>query len=193
MNKKIEFPEHIIIVDVEFLNFMVSNFREFLSTQLNRELPDLSIAELFTCLALDSKIEEGVKEIQVLLLHDKNTSKLQFATPSSLEKELNGVAFKSSLGEFVFSAVSTENLTSVDTLFLDLLTLGLESEKTKKILLISDDQYDEDLIKLLKEKSSDNKEVFQFRMVEPEIKLPCKWDMLVFPLMKAFGVEGDEI
>lgn len=192
MDKKITLPENIVLIDVEYLNFMLTNMKGFLEQQIGRPLDNISVADLLTCLALDAKVEEGEKEIQVLLLHDKKVANIAYASPSNLQKELNGVAFKSSLGEFVFSAVSTEDLTTVDQLFKDLFEIALDDEKVKKILFVAPEDYDGEILSVVKEKQT-NKEICQFRVSQPTMELPYQIDMLVFPIMKAFGVQGDEI
>ncbi len=192
MEQKIKLPEHVVLIDVEFLNFMLTNMKGFLEQQVGRELANVSMADLLTCLALDAKVEEGAKEIQVLLMHDKSITKVEFADPSDLEKELNGVAFKSSLGEFSFAAVSTENITSTEELYQDLLQITFNSETVKKVMVVAPEDYDNRLLATFKDDKL-GKELYQFRISEPQSKLPYNWDMLVFPIMKAFGVEGSEI
>lgn len=192
MDDKIKFPNHVVIIDIEFLNFMLTNFHGFLSKQLNRDVEWLSMADFLTLLGLDAEIEEGQRDIQVLLLHSDKTKKVACASPSDLIKELNGVAFKSSLGEFIFSSVSTAGLTSIDGLYTDLLELALSAENVEKVLLVADEAYDKNMQHIIREKGG-GKTIYQFRMTKPSEELACNWDMLVFPLMRAFGVASEEI
>lgn len=190
MDNKIKFPSHVILVDVEYLNFVIDNLKGFLSSQLNRELQNISVADVFTYMALDAKIEEGAKDIQVFMIHNNHNEKLHHATPSNISEDLNGVAFNSTLGEFIFSDVPTKEFTTIEELYQELIKLSIASEDVKKILLIGEDIADKELISSAKNSS---KKLFQFRIERPIANLDYDWDMIIFPLMKAFGVDSSEI
>lgn len=193
MDKKIKLAETVFLVDTAYLNFMLVNLKGFLENQVNRKLSDISMADLFTYLALDAGLEEGEKVIQIILVADDSSSRIKFAIPSDLKKDLDGVAFDSSLGEFAFASAFTEGMVSREDLFLDILNIVTESKDVKELIVLSfDDEYGGKVFEKLNDKDLD-KTVTQFRMREPEKEVNYKWDMLVFPLMKAFGIEGSEI
>lgn len=193
MDKKIKLAETVFLVDTAYLNFMLVNLKGFLENQVNRKLSDISMADLFTYLALDAGLEEGEKVIQIILVADDSSSRIKFAIPSDLKKDLDGVAFDSSLGEFAFASAFTEGMVSREDLFLDILNIVTESKDVKELIVLSfDDEYGGKVFEKLNDKDLD-KIVTQFRMREPEKEVNYKWDMLVFPLMKAFGIEGSEI
>lgn len=193
LDQRIELEEHVVLIDTAFLNFMLVNLKGFLEDQTKRTLPDVSLADLLACLALDAGISEGEKNIQVILVSDEQNEVLQHAKPSVLKKELDGVAFDSSLGEFLFASAFTEGVVSREELFLDILTIALESKDVKHLIVLSfDEEYGDEVLDKLNQKDLD-KSIVQFRMREPQAQLHFKWDMLVFPLMKAFGIESSEI
>lgn len=193
MDKKIKLAETVFLVDTAYLNFMLVNLKGFLENQVNRKLSDISMADLFTYLALDAGLKEGEKVIQIILVADDSSSRIKFAIPSDLKKDLDGVAFDSSLGEFAFASAFTEGMVSREDLFLDILNIVTESKDVKELIVLSfDDEYGGKVFEKLNDKDLD-KTVTQFRMREPEKEVNYKWDMLVFPLMKAFGIEGSEI
>lgn len=193
MEKDIKFEETVFLVDTAYLNFMLVNFKGFLENQVKRELPKIQVADLFAYLALDAHIEEGEKNIQVVLISDDQTKKLENAEPSDLKKELDGVAFDSSLGEFLFSSVTTEGLVSREELYLDILDIALTSKAVKNLILLSfDDEYGDKVLNKIDNKDIE-KSITQFRVREPEKEVSFKWDMLVYPMMMAFGIDSDEI
>ena len=193
LNQSIKLEEHVVLIDTAFLNFMLLNLKGFLEGQIKRSLPDLSLADLLACLALDAGIPAGEKKIQVVLISDDENKKLHHTVPSHLENELDGVAFDSSLGEFLFASTFTEGVVSRGELFLDVLTIALESKDVKNLVLLSfDDEYGDKVLEKINKKEID-KGIMQFRMREPQGNVHFKWDMLVFPMMKAFGVDSDEI
>lgn len=193
MEKKIKLAETVILVDAAYLNFMLVNLKGFLEQQVNRDLSVISMADLLTYIALDAQIQEGGKAVQVILISDNSTLKLQNAEPSDLKTELDGVAFKSTIGEFMFSTAFTEGLVSREELFLDVLEISLESEDVKKLVVLSfDDEYGDAVLDKIN-KEGLKKEIIQFRMRELTQKVAFKSENLVFPLMKAFGISADEI
>ena len=193
MEKKIKLAETVILVDAAYLNFMLVNLKGFLEQQVNRDLSVISMADLLTYIALDAQIQEGGKAVQVILISDDSTLKLQNAEPSDLKTELDGVAFKSTIGEFMFSTAFTEGLVSREELFLDVLEISLESEDVKKLVVLSfDDEYGDAVLDKIN-KEGLKKEIIQFRLRELTQKVAFKSENLVFPLMKAFGISADEI
>lgn len=193
MEKKIKLAETVILVDAAYLNFMLVNLKGFLEQQVSRDLSVVSMADLLTYIALDAQIQEGGKAVQVILISDDSTLKLQNAEPSDLKTELDGVAFKSTIGEFMFSTAFTEGLVSREELFLDVLEISLESEDVKKLVVLSfDDEYGDAVLDKIN-KEGLKKEIIQFRMRELTQKVAFKSENLVFPLMKAFGISADEI
>lgn len=193
MDKKIKLAHTIILIDAAYLNFMLINMKDFLEHQLGRKLEAVSMADLITYISQDAEINEGGKEVQVIFISDDSKFKFSHVTPSRLSNELDGVAFKSTIGEFIFSSVFTEGMVSREELFLDVLSIALDSKDVKKLVILSfDDEYGGEVMKKVNHEDV-KQEIIQFRMRQPETKTKIKWDMLVFSLMKAFGVSGDEI
>lgn len=193
MDKKIKLAPTIILIDAAYLNFMLINLKDFLEHQLGRKMDKTSMADLITYIAQDAEIDEAGKEIQVVFISDDSKFKFSHISPSRLKEELDGVAFKSSIGEFLFSSVFSEDIVSREELFLDVLSIALDSKDVKKLIVLSfDDEYGGDVMKKLNHEDV-KQDIIQFRMRQPETKVKFKWDMLVFPLMKAFGVSSDEI
>ena len=193
LNQSIKLEEHVVLIDTAFLNFMLVNLKGFLEGQVKRSLSDLSIADLLACLALDAGMPAGEKKIQVVLISDDQNKKLHHTIPADLENELDGVAFDSSLGEFLFASTFTEGVVLRGELFLDVLTIALESKDVKNLILLSfDEEYGDKVLEKINKKEL-GKTIMQFRMREPQGNVHFKWDMLVFPMMKAFGIDSDEI
>ena len=140
--------------------------------------------------------EESIKKQLKQIQNNKDTKLKIGVTADGAErtkKELDGVAFDSSLGEFLFASAFTEGVVSREELFLDILTIALESKDVKHLIVLSfDEEYGDEVLDKLNQKDLD-KSIVQFRMREPQAQLHFKWDMLVFPLMKAFGIESSEI
>lgn len=189
---QIKLSEIVVLIDAAFLNFVIMDMKGYFEETLQRALQEIDLSMLTTYLTLDAGIVEGKNEVQFLFVYDKNSNKLQNCQPSDLENELNGVAFQSPYGEYLFASVPSEGMVSREDLFLDLLSIVSDSADVKKIIVISfNEEYGDKVIMALNEIKE--KEIIQFRMNEPQIPVEYKWDMLAFPVMQALGIRADEL
>lgn len=189
---QIKLSETVVLIDTAFLNFVITDIKGYFEETLQRTLQDIDLSMLTTYLTLDAGIVEGKNEVQFLFVYDKDSNKLQNCQPSDLKNELNGVAFQSPFGEYLFVSVPSEGMVSREDLFLDLLSIISDSADVKKMIIISfNEEYGGKVTTILSEVKE--KEVIQFRMNEPQIPVEYKWDMLAFPVMQALGIRADEL
>ncbi|WP_125041115.1 DUF6621 family protein [Bacteroides faecalis] len=189
---QIKLSETVVLIDTAFLNFVITDMKGYFEETLQRTLQDIDLSMLTTYLTLDAGIVEGKNEVQFLFVYDKDSNKLQNCQPSDLKNELNGVAFQSPFGEYLFASVPSEGMVSREDLFLDLLSIISDSADVKKMIIISfNEEYGDKVTTILSEVKE--KEVIQFRMNEPQIPVEYKWDMLAFPVMQALGIRADEL
>ncbi len=192
MDEKIKLSENVMLIDAAFLNFVMADIQKHFERVLNRPLQQIDLIELVTYLALDCGIEEGENEVQLLFVYDKDSSQLFHTTPADLTKELNGVAFRNSFGEFTFAGVPSEEMVSRSELFLDLLGIVADSKEVKRMAVVSfNEEYGNKVTELLNK--IDRKTIIQFRMNEPEIPVDYRWEFLAYPVMHALGITGDEL
>ena len=182
----------MVLIDAAFLNFVIMDMKRYFEETLQRTLQEIDLSMLTTYLTLDAGIVEGKNEVQFLFVYDKDSNKLQNCQPSDLKNELNGVAFQSPYGEYLFASVPSEGMVSREALFLDLLSIISDSADVKKMIIISfNEEYGDKVTTVLSEVKE--KEIIQFRMNEPQIPVEYKWDMLAFPVMQALGIRADEL
>lgn len=189
---QIKLSETVVLIDAAFLNFVIMDMKRYFEETLQRTLQEIDLSMLTTYLTLDAGIVEGKNEVQFLFVYDKDSNKLQNCQPSDLKNELNGVAFQSPYGEYLFASVPSEGMVSREALFLDLLSIISDSADVKKMIIISfNEEYEDKVTTVLSEVKE--KEIIQFRMNEPQIPVEYKWDMLAFPVMQALGIRADEL
>ena len=194
MNDKpqIKLSETVVLIDAAFLNFVITDIKNYFEKTLQRSLQEIDLSMLTTYITLDAGITEGKNEVQFLFVYDKESSRLQYCQPSDLQEELNGVAFQSPYGEYSFASVPSEGMVSREDLFLDLLSIVSDSADVKRMIVISfNEEYGKKVTDALHEVKG--KEIIQFRMNEPEASVEYKWDMLAFPVMQALGIRADEL
>lgn len=193
MDEKIKFPSNVLLIDATFLNLVVTDLKKYFEKTLMRELQEIDLSELVTYIVLDAGMVVGDNQIQILMVYDKDSAQLSNCRPSDLSAELNGVAFKSQFGEFSFASVPCEEMVSREELYLDLLSIVLDSADVERLILVSfNEEYGDKVMERLK--GVKNKETIQFRMNEPEESIEgYQWEMLAYPVMQALGIRGEEL
>lgn len=193
MDEKIKFPSNVVLIDAQFLNLVVTDLKKYFEKTLMRELQEIDLSELVTYIVLDAGMAVGDNQIQILMVYDKDSAQLSNCRPSDLSAELNGVAFKSQFGEFSFASVPCEEMVSREELYLDLLSIVLDSADVERLILVSfNEEYGDKVMERLK--GVKNKETIQFRMNEPEESIEgYQWEMLAYPVMQALGIRGEEL
>lgn len=189
---QIELPETVAVIDAAFLNLVITDVKNHFEKVLNRPLQEIDLSLLTTYLALDSGITEGDNDVQILFVYDKESTRLVHCQPSDMVNELNGIAFKSIYGEYSFATVTSEGMVSRADLFLDLLTIVSDSADVKKMIVLSfNEEYGKKVTEALCKVKG--KEVFQFRMNEPETPVNYKWDILAYAIMRSLGIKATEL
>ena len=193
MDEKIKLPSNVLLIDAAFLNLVVTDLKKYFEKTLMRELQEIDLSELVTYIVLDAGMAVGDNQIQILMVYDKDSAQLSNCRPSDLSAELNGVAFKSQFGEFSFASVPCEEMVSREELYLDLLSIVLDSADVERLILVFfNEEYGDKVMERLK--GVKNKETIQFRMNEPEESIEgYQWEMLAYPVMQALGIRGEEL
>lgn len=197
MKKEIDFAKNVIIIDVAYLNEMAYNLKKVMSIRLDRDLQDIDLPAWLSYLALDAGLREGDNEIQVLLVHNE-TPKLTCAHPDNLNS-LQGMACRTPLGEFTFNCISTERLTTIEALFLDLTMLALDDARVERLMLVPYQAYyagklEDALQKFAEEKGKEAcQKVMYFSMERLSKEFPCRWDYISYSLARVFGIRSDEM
>ena len=183
----------MVLIEAAFLNLVVTDLKKYFEKTLMRELQEIDLSELVTYIVLDAGMVVGDNQIQILMVYDKDSAQLSNCRPSDLSAELNGVAFKSQFGEFSFASVPCEEMVSREELYLDLLSIVLDSADVERLILVSfNEEYGDKVMERLK--GVKNKETIQFRMNEPEESIEgYQWEMLAYPVMQALGIRGEEL
>ncbi len=203
MTENIELAAQVLLIDAASFNEVLRGMKHFSESRLSRGLRDVYIEEWVSCLLLDAGIRPGARRTDVLFVYDERCGELAYTNPSRLREELNGVAISTSVGELVFTSVSSEKLVSREHLYLDLLTIALNSASVKRLLLFpSMREYGEQCLSVLnadleekakREPREEKTEVVLFGMERPGGELPCKWESLGYSMMHALGISPDEL
>lgn len=151
-NTQIKLSETVMVIDVAYLNFVINDLRKYFEPLLGRSLQTVDLALFTMYLAMDAGLKGSDNDVQVLLVYDKQSGKLEHCLPSDLKNELDGVAFKASLGEFSFMAAPSEGFVSRGDLYLDLLQIVLNAAEVKKLIVVPfNEEYGKEVENVLRE------------------------------------------
>ena len=188
--------ENVIVVDAEYVDRVAFNLIVNFERMLGRKIPAADMARWVDCLALDGGISpEGNPEgnVSVVLIHEKDSRGFDNFVPA-MYNELDGKAFKDHLGEFVFSAVPVEQLTTKDDLLLDVVQSAMESKEVKRLMVVpnSEDGDCYDRLRQLLRRAGDDKRITLFAM-QPMMGGNFRQEILGYSLMQALGIKAAEL
>lgn len=199
---ELKLSERVILVDVSFLNRTVGMVREVMAARLGRPLPVLDLAAWLDCLLLDAGIRDfSSAEVQVLLVQGTDGDALSACMPSLLS-DLDGMACRTGLAEYVFSVVPTEKMATAETLYRDLLALVLNNASVRQALLVPAMSADEEKLnevtgEVLRErrKNAEGADVqaVWFGLERPSCPVVCQWCPVVPSLAHVLGIREEEL
>ena len=180
-NTRIKLSETVMVIDAAYLNFVINDLKKYFEPLLGRSLQRADLALFTMCLAMDAGVKEGSNDVQILLVYDEQSGKLEDCLPSDLKSELDGMAFKGPLG--------------------DLLHIVLNSAEVKKLIVVPfNEEYGEEVENVLKEsvvesagQKGNAKDIVFFRMEKPVTPVAYRWEILGYPLMSALGIRSGDL
>lgn len=141
-----------MVIGAAHLNFIISDLRKYLEPLLDRSLQRADLALSTMYLTMDAGVKEGSNGVQIFLVYDEQSGKLEDCLPSDLKGESDGMAFKGPLGELCSMAASSEGFVSRGELYLDLLYIVSNSAEMKELIVASlSEGYDGEVENVLKE------------------------------------------
>jgi hypothetical protein len=198
MNNPIQetrWSENVILADADYVDKVAFNLIVNFERMLGRRIPKADLAKWVDCVALDGGLRAGGHETLVVLAHRKEKAQLENFTPGDYAAELDGKAFKDSLGEFVISAVAIEDIADSEDYLTEALRLVTAQKEVKRVMVIpnAEDPYIYNKVReVLNRVDDDEKRITVFAM-EPKPGGNFRQEILGYSLMAALGITSDEI
>ena len=189
--------ENIIVADADYIDGVAFNLIVNFERMLGRRIPQADIARWAECIALDGGVRvqepaDTLPQTQVIIIHDYAKQQLSNFVPSTYATELNGQAFKSSLGEFTICTVSGEGLVGREELFADTLQTVAAYDGLKRLMVIPDERLFPQLRPTLDRLDNGDLRITVFSM-QPMTGGSFRQEILGYSLMQALGIRSDEI
>ena len=190
-----KWSENVMLVDADYVDKVAFNLIVNFERMLGRRIPKADLARWVDCVALDGGLKEGAHETLVVLAHQKDKAQLDNFAPGNYAAELDGKAFKDSLGEFVISAVPIEPIADSEDYLTEALRLVTAQKEVKRVMVIpnAEDPYIYNKVReTLNRVDDDEKRITVFAM-EPKPGGNFRQEILGYSLMAALGITSDEI
>lgn len=195
-NNPVKLSENIIIADADYADRVAFDLIVNFERMLDRRIPQADLSQWLVDLALDGGLKPGKHETQVVLLHGKNTAKLENFSPSDYDADLHGKAFKDdSLGEFVINALPIEPFTTKQDMLFDMVKTVLEHPEAHRVMIVPNAEDDDTwnmLRRMLRDVDDDERHITLFAM-QPMEGGNFKQQILGYSLMNAMGITQAEI
>ena len=184
---------NVILADAEYIDKVAFDLSVNFERMLGRRIPPADMARWIDCVALDGGIREGDNDVQVILVHERTTSVLENFSPSSLDDDLNGKAFKDHLGEFCISSIAVEDeMVDKEHLFCDSLMHVCSQPEVKRVMVIPNGETYYDGVRHTLKDADDEKRITVFAM-QPMSCGNFRQEILGYSLMNALGIKGEEV
>ena len=193
INNELKFAEKVILIDASYINKVTVDLSQHFGQMIGRELPKADLPIFLECVAMDAAIQPGENVLQVLLVYDKELTKMDAFNPGDLKKELNDVAFKSQLGEFQLNTFEPSDMADREAFFLEAVKLVADAKEVKHLVIVpSETEYGDKIPEILEK--VDGKESIHVLGMNP--LAPSKafsWEMMGYAVLQALGIRSDEI
>ena len=193
INNELKFAEKVILIDASYINKVTADLSRHFGQVIGRELPKADLPIFLECVAMDAAIQPGENVLQVLLVYDKENTRMNAFNPGDLKKELNDVAFKSQLGEFQLNTFEPSDMADREAFFLEAVKLVADAKEVKHLVVIpSETEYGDKLPEIF-DKVDGKDSIHVLGMNPPAPSDKFRWEMMGYAVLQALGVRSDEI
>lgn len=193
INNELKFAEKVILIDASYINKVTADLSRHFGQVIGRELPKADLPIFLECVAMDAAIQPGENVLQVLLVYDKENTRMDAFNPGDLKKELNDVAFKSQLGEFQLNTFEPSDMADREAFFLEAVKLVADAKEVKHLVVIpSETEYGDKLSEIF-DKVDGKDSIHVLGMNPPAPSDKFRWEMMGYAVLQALGVRSDEI
>ena len=193
INNELKFAEKVILIDASYINKVTGDLSQHFGQMIGRELPKADLPIFLECVAMDAAIQPGENVLQVLLVYDKELTKMDAFNPGDLKKELNDVAFKSQLGEFQLNTFEPSDMADREAFFLEAVKLVADAKEVKHLVIVpSETEYGDKIPEIL-EKVDGKESIHVLGMNPLGPSKAFSWEMMGYAVLQALGIRSDEI
>lgn len=193
INNELKFAEKVILIDASYINKVTGDLSQHFGQMIGRELPKADLPIFLECVAMDAAIQPGENVLQVLLVYDKELTKMDAFNPGDLKKELNDVAFNSQLGEFQLNTFEPSDMADREAFFWEAVKLVADAKEVKHLVIVPSEMEYGDKIPEILEKVDGKESIHVLGMNPLAPSKAFSWEMMGYAVLQALGIRSDEI
>ena len=194
---KIKMSENVIIADADYIDYVAFQLSVQFERMLGRRIPKADLSRWAVNVALDGGLRPDGQphETQVVLVHDKQHTRLDNFVPSVYATELSAQAFTDEqLGEFLVNAYAAGEVVDKPQYLVDAIKAVCEHQEVRRLMVIPNgeqgDSYDQ--VRRALRDAPDDKRITVFAM-QPVAGGNFRQEILGYSLMNALGIKGEEL
>lgn len=187
----VRWSENVIIADADFIDNVAFDLTVNFERMLMRRIPKADLARWLDCIALDGGLREGDNQVQVVLIHDKPTTRFENFLPSEF-RCIKGMAFKDNLAEFSVAVYPVEEMVDKGDFIAEAAQIACSEKDVKRVMVIPDEEGCQKTRHALRRIDDDGKRITLFAM-QPMEGGNYRQEILGYSLMNALGIRGEEL
>ncbi len=191
-SEKVKLNKRIILVDTAYTDTVCGILRRHFGAEGGQPVPAADMAQWLVCCALDAEWRQADEEpTQVVFVRPKGFTRMENFVPGILDTEMDGMAFSDpSLGEFLLSVVTEEEVNGGDPLFLQCFRALEQDSSAHHCALVADTaRYGSELRQALKEAKNCTATLISMDP-QPETAGPFRQEVLGYSLMHAMHIKS---
>ena len=188
---------HYLLIDAAYADRVCFDLTVHFERTLGRRVPKADLARWLECVALDGGVRAPQDEaaadnaVCAVFLHNKEAEGLQNFAPSHFANEIDGKAFRSTLGEFTMQCASSAGFASAADFYGQSLEAIGQMKDVESITLVPDAETYADAVRTAVGKLAVREATVL--ALQPLMGCPCRFEQLGYSFRAALGISSDEL
>lgn len=188
--------ETVILIDTDFLNERISHYLSFYKKlHPDKDFDKINLANLLYKFALNARIEEAGRNIDILFAYTLSNSKLEHCTPSDLTFDItyDGVQMETDKGTFLIRSFFGDENETCNEHFLNMLSMVKYSSRVSRIIMVADNPDLDFELEIMCEQADKSLFIFKNHHLQTDINADVKYVTILYPIAYALGLNNGEL
>lgn len=187
--------ETVIIIDTDFLNERIShNLTFYKELYPDKNFEKINLAELLYDFALNARVEEEGRNVDIIFAYTLSNSILVHCTPSNLTYDISsdGVQMETDIGKFLIRSFWGDIGETCIEHFCNILRMADNSSRVARIIIIADNDFLNDQLEYMEYKKEKILLLIK-KYHHTEINVDIKYVNIDYIVADSLGLNKNEI
>lgn len=187
--------ETVIIIDTDFLNERIShNLTFYKELYPDKNFEKINLAELLYDFALNARVEEEGRNVDIIFAYTLSNSILVHCTPSNLTYDISsdGVQMETDIGKFLIRSFWGDIGETCIKHFCNILSMADNSSRVARIIIIADNDFLNDQLEYMEYKKEKILLLIK-KYHHTEINVDIKYVNIDYIIADSLGLNKNEI